>query len=181
MTQQRIVDLLQYTLVQLQHALASLFQAATSEGMTILRILRVLNGFSTQTVDAVDVMDEIYYPSQPSLADLKMQLSLLNGNSPGCQPLIHLDPAWYWLKQVSLAPESNTWFLFGVLRGFIDNIVTNEALLRASGLRDEVIGAMRDIGAAVVKEMACLYAEDRLECRLGFTFVSECLRAQAAP
>ena len=176
MTKQRIGAILHYTLAPLQNVLASPLKAATSDNMTVLSILRALNGISAQTADAVDGMDEIYSPSQTSLTNLAMQLNFLDTDSPDIQPCAHRDSAWNWLAQIAMAPESNIWFLFGVLYGLIVNIMTNQCVLRDSGLGEEIVGTLKVAGTIVVNEMASSRVEEHHESRLGFVFVSECLR-----
>ena len=174
-SQQRIAILLLYSLVPLQQCLASPVKAATHEGMSALRILRILNGFSAKVEDAVDGMDEVHCPFRRSISDLALQLGSAELGWMTLQLLAQKEASWNWLERVALDSESNLWFLFGVQYGFIINIALNWSLLCASGINEDVIIALEDIGVAVLEEMACLHVEDIWESQQGFSVISSCL------
>lgn len=174
-SQQRIATFLLYSLIPLQQSLASPVNAATYEGMSALRILRILNGFSAKVDNAVDGMDEVHCPFGRSISDLAMQLGSVELDGMALQPLAQKEASWNWLERVALDSESNLWFLFGVQYGFNINIAMNRSLLCASGISEDVINALEDIGVAVLEEMACLHVEDVWECQLGLSVISSSL------
>ena len=174
-SQRRIAILLLYSLIPLQQSLASPVKAATYEGMLALRILRILNGFSATVDNAVDGMDEVHYPFRRSISDLAMQLGSMEFGGKTLHSLPQKEASWNWLERVALDSESNSKFLFGVQYGFIINIAMNRSLLHASGINEDVIKALEDIGIAVLEEMACLDVEDIWECQLGLSVMTSCL------
>jgi hypothetical protein len=171
-----VADLLRYTLVTLQTILAGPYQAATLDSMVVLKILRILHGFSSTVADAVDGMDEIRSPTRPGLVELAAHLK--------CQKNVYAAKerdgqhrlAWEWLDELALNPIFNFSFLVGVHCGLVRNVVMNGQFLRASGADEETTTALIEMGTAANEQLAGLLLCDEYACQLGFTFLSRRLQ-----
>ncbi|KAI0972204.1 hypothetical protein F4678DRAFT_54038 [Xylaria arbuscula] len=175
-SQHTTASLVQCTLIPLQYALASPSQAATDEGMLVLRVLRALNGFSSQIVDVVDGMDGLGYTTGSGLVDIQKDTSKSSDSEVDHHTSIEDNLDWSWLHRLSKDPQSNMWFLLGVQYGLIVHVVMNETLLRGAGLAGERIISLNEIGSAVSREISQSSAGDRSEYQHGFAFMSKYLR-----
>ncbi|KAF3207432.1 hypothetical protein TWF191_001009 [Orbilia oligospora] len=156
-------ELLLATAIPLQHYLSSSTKSATQRGMTVLKILRVLNGLA-DVGNLIAGMDEVTNPSGLGAMELAQKLHTLKISQ--VQPMkLELDTKWNWLNSTSLAPESNFCFLIGVQYALVFLMHSPEAF---GVMNEEVSTKMQEISIRVKEELDCLGFRLNEESKRGF-------------
>ncbi|KAF3114663.1 hypothetical protein TWF103_001116 [Orbilia oligospora] len=149
--------------IPLQHYLSSSIKSATQRGMTVLKILRVLNGLA-DVGNLIAGMDEVTNPSSLGVIELAQKLHTLKVSQ--VQPMqLELDTKWNWLNSTSLAPESNFSFLIGVQYALVFLMHSPEAF---GVMNEEISTKMQEISIRVKEELECLDFWANEESKRGF-------------
>jgi hypothetical protein len=149
----------------LQYFIASSAKSATPRGMAVLRILRVLNGFSG-TENTVAGMDEVLSPSQRGIVDIGLELRPMAATDGSL--LATLGREWDWLHGAALAPDANFWFLAGVQFAFVVLVLKNDRLAPSDSLTQSAVNGLREIGSQVEHELMQLRLDQHEESCKGF-------------
>ncbi|KAF3916872.1 hypothetical protein ABW20_dc0110235 [Dactylellina cionopaga] len=144
----------------LQHYLSSPAKCSTLRGMTVLKILRTLNGLP-DVGNMVAGMDEAANPSGEGVVDTAKQLH----HYPQGNQEMSLGAEWVWLRATSLAPEANFWFLVGVQFGLV-------LLMRNQGtfgiVDSEMLAKLQEKSSTIIQELEQLGFRQYEESRRGF-------------
>ncbi|RVD81099.1 uncharacterized protein DFL_008976 [Arthrobotrys flagrans] len=148
--------------IPLQNYLSSSTKSATRRGMTVLKVLRILNGLA-DVGNLIAGMDEVTNPSGFGVIELAQQLHAHQGQVQSMQ--LELETKWNWLKSTSLAPESNFWFLVGVQYALVFLMHSPEEF---GVLDDDISTNIQEISIRAKEELESLGFRVNEESKRGF-------------